>query len=276
MSNFEFMRNFPFGQYLPVDSWLNRLDPRARIISFFIFFIAIIIANHAIGFLIGLIFIVICLIIGKVPAKMVFRGILVPLPFLIILAILQVFINFSQDYSPIILNVGPFEISKSDIWTGIFILFRFFALILSLILVSFCVSTSELTNGLGTLLKPVRKVGIPSQDIILTIQITLRYIPILIRAAEHIAKAQASRGLDWDTMRGGIIRRARLVIPLLVPIFITSLRRAEQLAMAIDARGYSGSNQRTSMHEYQFELEDYLAILFTFIISVIMIWFRNI
>jgi energy-coupling factor transport system permease protein len=153
---------------------------------------------------------------------------------------------------------------------GVLLIVRFTVLILGLGLMSFVLSTSELIHGLDSLLTPLRKIGLPTHDLVLMVQVTLRFLPYLAQAAEKIAKAQASRGADWGTRKGGLIARTRQVVPLLVPLFLISLRKAENLALAMESRGYSGEN-RTSMIEMRFRVKDGLAILTALAAAMVVI-----
>ena len=138
---------------------------------------------------------------------------------------------------------------------------RFMSLIMGLTLVSAVISATEIINGLEGLLSPLNRIGLPVQDFVLMVQVTLHFIPFLAQAAERIAKAQASRGADWGTHSGGIFQRVRQVLPLIVPLFLTSLRRAENLALAMEARGYGSKSRRTSMVVMSLRVTDALALV---------------
>jgi len=125
--------------------------------------------------------------------------------------------------------------------------------------------------GLERLLRPVGRLGLPIQDFVLMIQVALRFLPLLAREAERIAKSQASRGAEWGTGRGGLLRRTRQALPILVPLFLVSLQRAEALAMAMEARGYRSDGRRTSMVALNFRRGDYLALLLSLIASAVIL-----
>lgn len=260
MNNFEFLRYINIGQYLPTGSILHHLDARSRIISGILVLAAFTFSVSLYGLLFGLAFVLLLLVMGRIPLGFALRGLTAPLPFLAIIAILQVFFNPYQHAGIVIFQLGPVLVSSADLWAGIILTVRFMALILGLGLMSFILSTSEMIHGLDSLLTPLRRIGLPTHDLVLMVQVTLRFLPYLAQAAERIAKAQASRGADWGTRKGGLISRARQVVPLLVPLFLISLRKAENLALAMESRGYSGEN-RTSMIEMRFKLKDGIAIL---------------
>jgi len=268
MNNFEYIRNITIGQYLPLDSWVHRLDPRSRIVAVIFILMAAIFTSHPIGFLLcfGLIFVGLAL--ARIPLDYGLRSLLPPLPFLIGLSILQIFINFSREPSPAVFQLGSFVISQADLWAGTALLLRFVVFILGLSLASFCISTSEITHGLEKLLSPLARRGLPTYDIVMVIQVTLHFLPFLAQATESIAKAQASRGQGWDTGKGGLVQRARCVLPVIVPLILISLRSAENLALAMDARGYGINTNRTSMTELQFCARDAIVLLVVALITL--------
>ena len=271
MSNFEFSRNLSIGQYLPLNSIIHRLDPRARLLSAIFILGTVTLATHWPGLLAGLAITFIFWALGRIPLKLGLRCLLTPLPFLLILGVLQVFFNPYPDSSPIWFTVFGDKISGIDLLAALTLILRFVVLILGLSLMSFCLSTSELGHGLEALLRPFERFGLPTYDLVMVVQVTLHFLPLLGQTAERIAKAQASRGGDWGSGKGGFIARARQVIPLIVPLFLVSLRRAENLALAMDARGYGGKLHRTSMIELHFRFKDTLAVMIALIASALII-----
>lgn len=266
MSQFEFLRNVPVGQYLPVDSPFHRVDPRARLVGFTLILLALTLTSSWAGLVFGLVILLAGLRIGRIPYRFALRGLLGPLPFLMILALLQVFFNAGDAGSPLVFQSAPLgilgrvEITQSDLAAGLRLLLRFFALIIGLGLMSFTLSTSEMTSGMNALLAPLTGLRIPAQDIATIAQITLRFLPLLAQTAERIAKAQASRGADWDARPANLVGRVRQTIPLIVPLFLSSLRKAENMALAMDARAYGSTIKRSSMFEFHFTWIDGLII----------------
>lgn len=270
MNNFEFMRYVNIGQYLPTGSVIHHLDARARIICFTFLIAAFTFTASGAGLLFGLVVMLTLLTIGRIPLGFALKGLAAPMPFLLIIAVLQVFFNSVNHAGTVLLELGPVIISTMDLWMGGRLVLRFMVLILALGLTSFTLSTSEMIHGLGSLMTPLRRIGLPTHDLVLMVQVTLRFLPYLAQAAEKIAKAQASRGAEWGTGKGGLLTRVRQTIPLLVPLFLISLRKAENLALAMDARGYTGEN-RTSMFESRFRPMDALAILLALLVAVVVI-----
>ena len=271
MSNFEYLGQVTIGQYLPVDSVIHRLDPRARLLFFFCLIVAITFAVHPAGLLLGVVVVLVCLVIAHIPLKFALRGLLPPLPFLLILAVFQVFLFRDAANAVVLLQVGPFIITNTGLWAAAALLIRFAGLILGLSLASFCLSTSNIIHGLDSLLKPFTWIGLPSRDLIMIIQVTLRFLPLLALSAERIAKSQASRGAEWGIDHGSLLQRARQVIPLIVPLFMTSLHRAEYMALAMDARAYGSSPRPTSMVEMHFKAVDGLAVVLGIIIAAVIL-----
>jgi energy-coupling factor transport system permease protein len=267
MSNFEYLGQVTIGQYLPGDSIIHRLDPRARLLFFFCLIAAITFAVRPAGLLLGLAVVLVCLVIAHIPLKYALGGLLPPLPFLLILAGFQVFLFGHDANSVVLLQIGPISLTNTGLWAGAVLLLRFAGLILALSLASFCLSTSQIIHGLDSLLKPLARIRFPSRDLIMIIQITLRFLPLLALSAERIAKSQASRGAEWGVGRGSLMQRARQIIPLIVPLFMTSLHRAELMALAMDARAYGSSPRPTSMVDMHFQVVDALAVALGIIIA---------
>jgi energy-coupling factor transport system permease protein len=260
LSQFEFLPSVFIGQYLPIDSILHRLDPRARMIATIALVMAFTFSTRLEGIALGILAIMIALRVGKIPHRYVIRGLSTPLPFLLILAVLQVFINPHHPGPPVLISFWLFHISLADLLTGVILLFRFTGLILTFSLASYTLSTSEMTQGLNALLLPLARLKLPVQDVVMMVQVTLRFLPLLALTAERIAKAQASRGADWDAKGGNLAARVRQILPIIVPLFMSSLHRAEAMALAMDARAYGSSPARTSFVEFKFQPRDGLLI----------------
>ena len=262
MNNFEYMQRAVIGQYFPGNSPLHRSDPRARILMYTLILLSVVLSPSLIGILIGLGFVLIGLALSQIPFRYAWRSLLVPIPFLLVLAAIQLFITPPGE-TEILWQAGFLRIAQSGVTAAVRLLLRFVALILGLSLASFTLSPSDLIHGLRTLLRPMRRLGIRTQDWILAIQETLRFVPFLALSAERIAKAQAARGAEWGTGKGNLIQRAKEIIPLIVPLFLTSLRRADNLAIAMDARSYGVTPNPTSMIELRWRLADTLGLVVT-------------
>lgn len=261
MNNFEFLRMVNIGQYLPLESFLHRRDPRAMIVAYLFLLAATTFTKSLFGILLALAAVLILFMIGRIPLKYGLRGLLPPLPFLLILAGLQIFISVHPPDAQPLFQWRFISVYADGLLAAGKLLIRFTALILELSLASSTLSTSELIHGTESLLKPLTAFKIPVHDLVMVIQVTFRFIPFLAQAAERIAKAQASRGAEWGTRRGGLLARTRQIIPLLVPLFMISLQRAETMALAMDARGYGSMPRRSSMVVLRFGWLDAVTIL---------------
>jgi energy-coupling factor transport system permease protein len=266
MSNFEFQRFITIGQYVPTGSPIHELDARARLLSAGLLLIAITAAPHLEGLALSILVVAGLVCLARIPLAYVWKGLLTPLPFILFLVLLQMLLNSGAEATPWVV-LGPLRISEAGVIDGAKILLRFPALILTITLLSACTGTTEAVHGLDTLLRPLSKLGIPVQDFVLMVQVALHFLPLLAREAERIAKSQASRGAEWGTGRPGLLRRARQALPILVPLFLVSLERAENLALAMEARGYRGQAGRTSLITLHFGHWDALALLIAALLS---------
>lgn len=210
--------------------------------------------------------------ISRIPMGYVLKGLLPPLPFIAFLAVLQVFFGARDANIQQLLVWGPVHVSWVSLLNGVLLVVRFATLILNISLISFCISTTEIVRGLDGLLAPLTRAGLPTHDFVLMVQVTLRFLPFLALEAERIAKSQASRGAAWGTGRSGVLRRTRQALPMLVPLFLTSLQRAENLALAMEARGYGGGRARTSMVTLRFHRADGVALVICVVLAVLIVW----
>jgi energy-coupling factor transport system permease protein len=258
MNDFEYLRLMPVGQYYPTGSVIHRLDARVKLLAALSLVLCLVFSRQPMILLAWIALLFIIYWIARVPFNLLFKAVASPLPFLIVLAVLQVFFNSVQDTAPLFV-IGKLVISRADFTAGGILLLRFTALITVISLASFCTTPAEVTQGLLVMFSPLQAVGLPAYDLVMVVQVTLRFFPYLVQAAERIAKAQASRGADWGSGKASLVRRVRQVIPLIVPLFLVSLRRAENLALAMDARGYGAAARRSSLVKLQLRLVDYLA-----------------
>ena len=221
--------------------------------------------------LFGLAVVILALYLAQIPIKFALRGLKAPLPFLIFIAIFQLFMYAPTEQNLLVLSIGPLNVTIEGILSALIVLLRFSALILIIGLASFSISTSDLIYGSQSLLKPLNKLGIPSEDITMVLQITLRFLPMLGQATEQIAKAQAARGAEWGTRHKNLIQQIKTIYPVIVPMFLTSLQRAENMALAMDARGYGNHIQRGSYKSFSFNKKDGITVLAAFILSILIV-----
>lgn len=269
-SEFEFLRGLPFGPYIPGDSQLQQLDPRTRILLVVFFIVAVTAGQHPFGLALGLAIVLLGWPVGRVPLGPLWRGWRSVLPFLLILALLQVIFHVGKD-TLVLLHLGPLALTRENLWAGLALILRFSAFMGLLGLAAASISEAELTRGLDALLKPLSVIGIPVQDFVLALQVTLRYFPLLAQSAERIAKAQAARGADWQPAGWNLLKRVRQIVPVIVPLFVSSLRRAENMALAMDARGYGSLPVRTSMVVLHFQRRDIAVLVAAGLVCALLI-----
>ncbi|HCS40683.1 MAG TPA: hypothetical protein DIW44_14015 [Anaerolineaceae bacterium] len=268
MNEFDFLSRITLGQYFPTNSVIHRRDPRVKIAGFTLLVLFITFSTSKIGLAVAILALLAGVMLSKVKLSFALKGLLPPLPWLLIIAVIQVFFITGPVGTPTLLTLGKLNITMIGVWSGIMLLVRFTALILCISLASFTISTSEMIQGLGLLLKPLNKLGIHTSDLVMVVQVMLRFIPFLAQTAERIAKAQASRGGNWSDRTRSVITRIRQVVPLLIPLFVISLRRAENMALAMDARAYGYLPQRTSFHEFKLRWFDVIFLLICATISL--------
>jgi energy-coupling factor transport system permease protein len=271
VSQFEFLRNIPVGQYLPTGSIIHRLDPRTKLVIYFALILALTLSTQLLGIIFGLFVVLIGIGVARIPYRFALRALFASLPLVFFLMFLQILLSPAPPGAEVYFSIWRVDVNSADLRASLVLLFRFMALVLALGLVSYTLSTSEIISGLNRLLGPFARIGLPVQDFAMIIQVTLRFLPLLAQVAERIAKAQVSRGADWDTSRGNLLARARRMMPLLIPLFLISLQRAESMALAMDARSYGSSKIRSTMTKFQFKWYDGAAICLTGVIAAVIL-----
>ncbi|MBQ0078339.1 MAG: energy-coupling factor transporter transmembrane protein EcfT [Eubacterium sp.] len=249
------IRDITLGQYYPGSSWIHRLDPRTKIIATLVFIVAIFVVPDFIGFAIS--FVVLALIIGisKVPLKFILRG-LKPVFFIILLTFI---LNMFMIPGETLVKLGFLTITRQGLHTAVFMGLRLIFLILGASMLTLTTKPINLTDGIESLLSPFKKVGLPAHDLAMMMTIALRFIPTLLEETDKIMKAQQARGADFET--GNILRRAMALIPILVPLFISAFRIAQDLAMAMESRCYGGNMARTRMNAMKMGSNDIMGFV---------------
>jgi energy-coupling factor transport system permease protein len=270
-NKFEFMGNTLLGQYIPRKSWLHQRDPRARLIVFLLFFLSVIFTSDLLGLGLGFLSVILIYLAARLPFKPAWQSILRAFPFVLILALLQIIFMQKTVHSTVLHTIFGLAITKNALESAGLLVLRFFVLIALLNSVVMSISTSQITTALFYLLKPFEKIGFPVNDLIMIIQITLRYIPLVAQIAEKTAKAQAARGGDWEQRGFNPIRQAKMILPLFIPIFVISLRRAETMAIAMESRGFNAAKQRSSYYELSFTYQDSILLFLSLVVSILMI-----
>ncbi|MDC7240214.1 MAG: energy-coupling factor transporter transmembrane component T [Spirochaetales bacterium] len=256
MNDFDLLNNISLGQYRPGDSLLHKLHPALKISALVLLMVLVLISPllpH-----LPLMFLLITLMVrlsGQSLFKLL-KGTGPVLPFLLIIALIQMFLIPREYSTPSLLELGPFGVHREDLIFTAKLFGRFFTLFLLFTLFTTVTTISEISHGAEILFRPIGRKRALSHDLSLVITITFRFIPILAMEAEHITKAQASRGGSFGTWKTGLIKKIRLYIPLLVPLFIAALERAETLVEAMEARCYEPGQERSRLTEYAWNGRD--------------------
>ena len=259
------IRDITLGQYYPGDSWVHRLDARTKIIATFLYLIELFVVNNFWGFLIAgaVLFAVIAL--SRVPLKFIFRG----LTAVFVIIAFTFLLNLFMVDGRVLWHWRFLTITYEGLMRAFFMAVRLVLIIIGSSIMTLTTKPVELTDGLEKLLYPFSKIGLPSHEIALMMTIALRFIPTLMEETDKIIKAQQARGADFES--GNILQRARNLIPILVPLFVSSFRIAQDLALAMEARCYHGGTGRTRMNEIHFRRADALAaVLMVLFLAVII------
>ncbi|AKO90825.1 energy-coupling factor transporter transmembrane component T family protein [Priestia filamentosa] len=256
------MNNMIIGQYVPGDSFIHRMDPRAKLIIVFLYVAVIFLANNIVSYSIIGLFAILSVLISRVPIYFIIKG-LKPILFIIIFTfLLHIFMTREGE---VIANIGFLKIYEGGVIQGIYISLRFLFLILLTTLLTLTTTPIEVTDGMETLLHPLKKVRFPVHELALMMSISLRFIPTLMDETDKILKAQTARGVDFSS--GPLKDRLKAVVPLLIPLFISAFKRAEELATAMEARGYQGGEGRTKYRQLSWGSIDTMALVIFVIVA---------
>lgn len=247
------IRDITIGQYYPVDSVIHRLDPRVKLLGTLIYIISLFLFKSFAGYGVALLFLGMVIHLSRVPLGFILRG----LKAIIILLLFTVGFNIFLTPGEVIWQAWIFKITKEGLRSGLFMGVRLIFLIAGSSLMTFTTTPNHLTDGLERLLGPFKKLHFPVHEISMMMSIALRFIPILLEETDKIMKAQSARGADFES--GGLIRKAKNLVPLLVPLFVSAFRRANDLAMAMEARCYRGGEGRTKMKPLKYVRLDFMA-----------------
>ena len=259
------IRDITLGQYYPGESWIHRLDPRVKIIATLMFIVELFIVDNFIGFGIAAAALWVVIAVSKVPFSYIVRGLK---PIILILCFTFAVNMFLID-GTILWQLGILKITREGLRTAVFMGIRLILLLLGSSMLTLCTRPLSLTDGIERLLAPAKKIGVPAHEIAMMMTIALRFIPTLLEETDKIMKAQQARGADFET--GSILQRAKNLIPILVPLFVSAFRIAQDLAMAMEARCYRGGENRTRMHEMKLHRADFAAAVMLLIFLAVII-----
>ena len=261
------IRDITIGQYYPAQSPVHRLDPRVKIICTLIFLVSLFVQNSLLGYAVATIFLMIVIKASQVPLKFMLKG----LKAIVILLLFTVVMNlFLTKGGETLVHFWIFTITEQGLRVSVFMAIRLIYLIVGSSLMTLTTTPNSLTDGIESVLKPLNKINVPVHEIAMMMSIALRFIPILIEETDKIMKAQTARGADFES--GGFIKKAKAMVPLLVPLFVSAFRRADDLAMAMEARCYNGGEGRTKMKPLKYVAVDHkaYAIIFAYFIVILL------
>ena len=262
------LRDITIGQYYPADSVIHKLDPRVKLFATLIFIISLFSFKNVWGFLVATIFMFGFIELSKVPIGYMVKGLKAIVILMIITALFNLFLTSGKE----LVSFWIFTITYEGLRNAILMAIRLTYLILGTSVMTLTTTPNELTDGLEKALAPMNKIHVPVHEIAMMMSIALRFIPILVEETDKIMRAQMARGADFET--GGVIQRAKNMIPLLVPLFVSAFRRANDLAMAMEARCYRGGAGRTKMKPLKYASIDYRAYVIVILYFVIMMVLR--
>lgn len=260
------LKDITIGQYFPGDTIIHRLDPRIKILVVMMFITSLFFVDRFYPYIFVIGFIFATIILSKVPVIFILKG-LKPLMFIIGITFL---INMFMTKGEVLYELGFLTITKEGLSQASFMALRLIFLVTGTSLLTLTTSPISLTDGIEELLKPFKRIGLPSHELAMMMTIALRFIPTLLEETDKIMKAQMARGADFES--GNILRRAKNLVPLLVPLFVNAFRRADELAIAMEARCYRGGDGRTRLNVLKLDKKDIgifvsMALFFIFIVS---------
>ena len=251
------LKDITLGQYFPGTSLIHRFDPRAKILFTVLFIATIFLCKNVVSYGLTLVVLLVLIAISRVRPKVFLKG-MKPIIFIVIYTAL---LNLFYTSGTVVWSFGILKITEEGLWKAGFMVLRILMLIACTLLLTYTTSPIALTDGLERLLRPLKKVNFPVHELSMMMSIALRFIPTLIQETDKIISAQKARGADFDS--GGLVQKAKALIPILIPLFISSFRRAEELAIAMECRCYHGDEGRTSLRQLVMAGRDWGLLVFS-------------
>lgn len=259
------IREITIGQYYQADSVLHRLDPRVKLIATIIYIVSLFLYREPVPFLLAGIFLAVCVLLSKVPFFYIVRGLKTIVILMLITAVFNMFLTPGET----LVTFWKLTITKEGLKAAIYMAIRLVMLIIGSSLMTLTTTPTQLTDAMEQLLRPLQKIKVPVHEIAMMMSIALRFIPILLEETDKIMKAQMARGADFES--GNVVKRIKAMVPILVPLFISAFRRANDLAMAMEARCYQGGVGRTKMKPLKYHLRDTASYLVLIAYLVLMV-----
>lgn len=249
------LRDITLGQYYQTDSVIHRLDPRVKLTATIAYIISLFVFDGIAGYIVAALFLTLVIKMSRVPFKFMVKG----MKAIIFLLLITVTFNMFLTPGETLITLWKLTITKEGVKIAVTMAIRLVFLVIGSSVMTLTTTPNHLTDGMEKMMSPLKKIKVPVHEIAMMMSIALRFIPILLEETDKIMKAQIARGADFES--GNLIKKAKSMVPLLVPLFISAFRRANDLAMAMEARCYRGGEHRTKMKPLQYERRDYIAYL---------------
>ena len=264
------MEKMIFGRYIPGDSFVHRLDPRSKLMFVFAFIVVVFLANNTVTYALLLAFTLFVILMSRIRLYFLINGLKPVIILLVFTFLIHIFFTREGD---LLFELGFLKIYEEGLRQGIFISIRFLVLVFMTSILTLTTSPISITDGIEVLLNPLKKLKMPVHELALMMSIALRFIPTLMDETDKIMKAQMARGSDLSA--GSLKERVKAVVPLLVPLFVSAFKRAEDLATAMEVRGYRGGEGRTRYRQLKWDWRDTLCIVAFVVMTVLLVFYRN-
>ena len=249
------LKDITLGQYFPGNTVVHRLDPRTKLLMVVVYIVALFLAKWWVSYGVMLAFLVTAVMLSHIKPKALFRG----LKPLIVIMVFTALINLFYSDGEVLVKFWIFRITREGIVQAAFLVLRIMMLVTGTFLMTYTTSPIALTDGMESLLSPLKKLHFPVHELSMMMSIALRFIPTLIEETDKIISAQKARGADFEN--GNIFRRAKALVPILVPLFVSAFRRADELATAMECRCYHGDEGRTKLKQLHYRARDIITLL---------------
>lgn len=259
------LKDVTLGQYFPGETSVHKLDPRTKLVLVIVYIVALFLAKGAASYALVAACLLAVIGISKIHLKVIVKSLKPLLLIIVLTALLNLFYGSGEP----LVQFWIFKITKEGIENAVFMVLRIALLVAGTFMLTYTTSPIALTDGLESLLGPLKKLGAPVHELAMMMCIALRFIPTLIEETDKIMSAQKARGADFET--GNILRRAKAMVPVLVPLFLSAIRRADELATAMECRCYHGGEGRTKLHILRYQRRDFLCILLTTMITAAVV-----
>ena len=264
------MEKMIFGRYIPGNSFVHLLDPRSKLVFVFAFILVVFLANNIFTYALLLAFTLLVILMSRIRLYFLING-LKPVIILLVFTFL-IHILFTRE-GDVLFELGFFKVYEEGLRQGVFISIRFLVLVFMTSILTLTTSPISITDGIEVLLNPLKKLKLPVHELALMMSIALRFIPTLMDETDKIMKAQMARGSDLSA--GPIKERIKAVVPLLVPLFVSAFKRAEDLATAMEVRGYRGGEGRTRYRQLKWDWRDTVCMAILAVMTVLLVYYRN-